>query len=186
MGWGSEFGLLVKMAQKRLRKSAFKRNYTGITHTFAYFEKMAQELLRNMLFFFWGIDSEIAQNFDIFEKISQEKLRILHENFGRGNSAFNANLIYQNYCNLPLSNAPAPRTRWPVSRPPPSPPPPPPVKVWRQGRPLPPARGRHAPPLPVPSPKLWYSGLLQQDRLRPKKSMHVQVLPSVELWWVTI
>ena len=98
--------------------------------------------------------------------------------------SFYANLICQNYCNLPLCNAPAPRTRWPVSRPPPPPPPPPPVKVWRQGRPLPPSRGRHAPPLPVPSPKLWYSGLLQQDRLRPKKSMHVQVLPSVELWWV--
>ena len=84
---------------------------------------------------------------------------------------------------------------------PPPRPPPPPVRVRRQaspprgrprapqtlsgmGPPLPAPRwlGPTFPP-PVPSPKLWYLAA-PTARLRPKKSMHVQVLPSVESWWV--
>ena len=81
----------MKMARKSLRKSAFKRNYTQITHnlrenctgitlnynfgfgidseitqTFAFFEKIAQTHC--------GIESEITQNYAIFDKMTQEKL----------------------------------------------------------------------------------------------------------------
>ena len=39
-----------------------------------------------------GIDLKIAQNCAIFEKMAQEKLRILHENFVRGNSELHTSI----------------------------------------------------------------------------------------------
>ena len=76
----------MKMAQKRLRNSAFnlkfkrisafnlkfKRNDGGISHTFAFFLRKWHRNYSELCFFLGGgIDSEITQNFAYFEKMVQ-------------------------------------------------------------------------------------------------------------------